>query len=251
MAVDDSYTVSLLHFDGADASTNFTDESAKSWTVAGNAQIDTAQSKFGGAAGLFDGTNSKITTPATTDFQYGTGAFTIDFHARVNGTGSKVMFCQGGVSGSQYPDIWFASTSKTAVRVEIWEGSANRVGINGTITENVFNHLALIRDGNNFYLATNGTLSAPTVWSGTMDYNNAVPISIGNQQNAGEWFNGWLDEFRVSKGIARWTADFTPPTSAYSSPSNKTTWFFMRDLKALFDKGIYRPQNLGLSRAGA
>lgn len=52
MAVDDGYTVVLLHMNGTDASTTFTDESGKTWTAGGNAQIDTAQSKFGQVQGL-------------------------------------------------------------------------------------------------------------------------------------------------------------------------------------------------------
>ena len=84
MSLDDSYTVALLHFNGADASTTFIDESGKTWTASGNAQIDTAQSKFGGASGLFDGTGDSITTPDHADFDVGSGDFTVDFWMRQN-----------------------------------------------------------------------------------------------------------------------------------------------------------------------
>jgi hypothetical protein len=53
MAVDDAYTVALLHMNGADTSTTFTDEAGTAWTAAGNAQIDTAQKVFGTASGLY------------------------------------------------------------------------------------------------------------------------------------------------------------------------------------------------------
>ena len=65
MAVDDSYTKALLHMDGADGSTTFIDESGKTWTRAGNAQIDTSQYKFGGASGLFDGSGDWVDTPGS------------------------------------------------------------------------------------------------------------------------------------------------------------------------------------------
>ena len=78
MAVDDAYTKSLLHFDGTDASTTFTDESGKTWTAHGNAQIDTAQSVFGGASGYFDGSGDYITTPDRADFDFDGQQFTSD-----------------------------------------------------------------------------------------------------------------------------------------------------------------------------
>jgi hypothetical protein len=78
----DTYTKVLLHFDGSDASTTITDSnsggSAHTWTAAGNAQIDTAQYKFGGASGLFDGTGDWVTTPDHADFTLGSSDFTID-----------------------------------------------------------------------------------------------------------------------------------------------------------------------------
>ena len=86
-AVDDSYTVSLLHFDGTDGSTSITDESGKTWSS--SAQIDDAQSKFGGTSELFNSTTS-ITSPGNTDFVFGTDDFTIDFWLRTdNFNGNK------------------------------------------------------------------------------------------------------------------------------------------------------------------
>jgi hypothetical protein len=78
----DSFTKVLLHFDGTDAATTFTDSntggSAKTWTAIGNAQIDTAAFKFSTASGLFDGTGDGISTPDHADFTLGSGNFTID-----------------------------------------------------------------------------------------------------------------------------------------------------------------------------
>jgi len=85
----DEFTVALLHMNGTDAATAFTDETGKTWTAQGNAQIDTGQSKFGGASGLFDGTGDYIDTPDSTDWQLDGGAdanlWTIDFWVRFNG----------------------------------------------------------------------------------------------------------------------------------------------------------------------
>src|SRR3989338_6322305 len=81
----DSYTKLMLHMEGADAGTTFTDTETtpKAVTANGNAQIDTAQSKFGGASGLFDGAGDYLTIPSSSAFDFGTGNFTIDFWVRL------------------------------------------------------------------------------------------------------------------------------------------------------------------------
>src|SRR3990167_5725818 len=75
----DSYTQLLLHCDGVDAATTFTDEIGKAVTANGNAQIDTAQKKFGTASGLFDGTGDYLSLADSDDWNFGAGDFTIDF----------------------------------------------------------------------------------------------------------------------------------------------------------------------------
>ena len=92
MAVDE-YTKLLLHCDGADGSTTFIDSATgKTITASGNAQIDTAQYKFGGASGLFDGTNDFLYTPNHADFTFGTGDFTIDFWVRLAAINVQYVF---------------------------------------------------------------------------------------------------------------------------------------------------------------
>ena len=157
--LDDSYTKALLHFDGADASTTFTDESGKTWTPAGTAQIDTAQSVFGGASGLFDGDSDYISTPTGSDFDFGSGNLTIDFWVRVSSTAElQPIFCLSGVYGSTYPDLCIYATSKTSLTCDAFVNTTQKLGFSRTITADQFNHIALIRNGNDWYMAVNGTL---------------------------------------------------------------------------------------------
>lgn len=208
--------VSLVHMDGADGVTTFLDELGKTWTVSGGAQIDTAQSVFGGASGYFDGDGDYITTPATTDFQFGSGDFTIDFWARIDGTQSSgQLFQMGGQSGATYPDIMIRSISKTQVNVEVWAGATRVVNITTpAFTEHVFHHIAFIRHGNDFYLSCDGVLSSPVSYSGAIDFDNSRPVMVGYQtdQPSNHFYQGWIDELRVCKGVALWTENFTPPT---------------------------------------
>jgi hypothetical protein len=203
--------------DGADTSTTFIDENGRLWTAGGNAQLKTDAFKFGNASCYFDGTNSYATTPTTTDFDFGSGAFTVDFWSKYNGKAAGTLWSLGGVSGSKFPNILISHSSTTNVTLLIYTSSALQVNITKTdITLNAWNHIAAIRSGNNFYLAVNGVLSSATSWSGTVDYDNTVPLRLGHQQADTVWYKGWLDEIRVSKGIARWTSNFTPPIAPYA-----------------------------------
>src|SRR4051812_18566118 len=86
----DSFTKVLLHLDGANTSTSFIDVneggSVHAWTAAGNAQLSTAQFKFGSASGLFNpATSDKVTTPASSDFNLGASDLSIDGFFYVSG----------------------------------------------------------------------------------------------------------------------------------------------------------------------
>jgi hypothetical protein len=254
MAIDDSYTVSLLHFDGADASTVFTDESSKTWTKYNHAQIDTAQSKFGGASGLFDGTDDYIDTPDSADFDVGSGNFTAECWLKLNTTGvTHRVFgqCDSGASNASL-GVWFSVGSDQKVTCGFYSSTT---GYNITATTAIPNtnwhHLAQIRNGNTMYLALDGTFDTTTKdVTGITANNSASKFAIGRMgEYSAEYFNGWIDEFRFSKGIARWTANFTPPTAGYAYPTggSQAVWFMERT-KTLWDSigGIYRPRELGI-----
>jgi len=100
-----TYAKSLLHMNGVDGSQSFVDDAvggSHTWTAYGNAQIDTAQSKFGGASGLFDGTGDWIDTPDSDDFDVLSGDFTVDLWIK-RGAFGTVQYV-AGQSGSSYPD---------------------------------------------------------------------------------------------------------------------------------------------------
>lgn len=232
MAVDDTATKSLLHFNGSDASTTFTDESGKTWSATGNAQLDTAQIKFGSASGLFDGTGDYISTADHADWVMGTNNFTIDFWVRFN-----ALPTTGGASNGQYllsqPE---AGSKGMAVLYWVWDGdNTNRritfMTINGgtiyvwgefllSLSVNTWYHLAFIRNGSNFRIYSDGvSLGDVTDSDSIIDF--AASLLIGNSTQgvygipANSYFNGWIDEFRWSNGLARWTANFYPPGAEY------------------------------------
>ena len=223
----DNYTSALLHMDGADASTTFIDAKLKTWTAVGNAQIDTAQSKFGGASYLGDGNGDYLSTADSDDFSFTGTDVTIDFWVRPNSvTGSQGLFGQEG--GSSYPAN-FAERVGTNIRWVVRKASGGNGDIVDITTSGVtlsvgtWYHLAFVKYANAYTIYING-IARGTATSATAVENVATAFLVGGRSTAiaVESFNGWIDEFRFSKGIARWTADFTPPGISYSATSTPT-----------------------------
>ena len=94
---------------GADGSNTFTDEAGKLWTAAGNAQIGTAQSKFGGASGSFDGTGDSLTTPDSDNFYLANGNWTIDFWVRFDVAGGAKNLISQYQDANNWMDVWLSS----------------------------------------------------------------------------------------------------------------------------------------------
>lgn len=234
----DSYTVLLLHGNGVDGSTTITDSSIggggsppKTITVAGGAQIDTAYSKFGGSSILISGAPDYIyvasTDPDIHDFNMGTGNFTIDFWVRLNSTSSDSGLFEQYLTHDDKVSFWVETGGW--IHFGIVSASSKIIGIDPStqLVEKTWNHIALIRNGNNWYIAINGIIGSPTVASITYPVID-TGFYIGKSYNYTPgsetvyFLNGWLDEFRVSKGIARWTTNFTVPVSEYREYSR--TW---------------------------
>lgn len=211
----DSNAVFLTHANGTDASTTFTEEgcsgSAKTITAFGNAQIDTAQSKFGGASALFDGTGDYLNSADSADWNFADGDFTIDFWLRANSISASdtAIFFQGGGS----PNFWELGYDTTSI---YFKASGTTVSVAWSPSTATWYHVAVVRTGNNIMFFIDGTQQGTTqAWSTTVaDYSGALLIGSGN---AAQELNGWLDELRISKGIARWTTTFTPPSSEYTA----------------------------------
>lgn len=217
---EDTNTKLLLHFNGADAATSTIESSTgKAVTFVGNAQIDTAQKKFGSSSLLLDGTGDYLTLVDSADWAFGTGAFTIDCWVRLSTT---TPTHQGIVS--QYQDAsnhWeFGTVNAIPVFYTAVGGSYTIALSSGyTLSANTWYHLALTRSGNTWRFFVNGTQQG-----GDLTETDTVPdmsstLAIGRMALAttsADYFNGWIDELRIVKGTAKWTANFSVPTAPYS-----------------------------------
>jgi hypothetical protein len=220
----DAYTVALLHMNGADASTTFTDVSGKTWTRSGDAQIDTAKSVFGGASGLFDGTGDYISTPDHADWQLDGGSnsnlWTIDFRIRFNGSvPSNSSMVQQYVDSTNF---WKIDKEGGTIyfRQKIAGSWTIQIGNSWSPAADTWYHFTVVKNGTSGYMMfVNGTQIGTTQTDTDTISNLAGSLFVGRCIDTGGtvYLNGWIDELRISKGAARWTSNFTPPTAEYAS----------------------------------
>lgn len=204
----------LLHCDGANGSTTFTDAVGICTVAAsGDAKVSTDQQKFGTGSLALDGTGDYLgATPAST-FALGSSNWTIEFWAYLTAYGGlgSYMVSIGDIGG--YNGIVFRNSS-----AGVLEGGVVTVGgtaiVSGTTSSlNAWHHMALCRDGNTLRLFRNGVQlgTASITWSiGTPTY-----ARIGGRWDGTLYTTGYIDDVRITVGTARYTANFTPPTAAF------------------------------------
>jgi len=216
----DASTALLLHMNGDDASTTFTDKGSTGHTVTanGDAQIDTAYKKIGTGSGLFDGTGDYLSIPDHADWNFGSDPFTIDFWVRLSSDTScnifgqyvdsthRMVFLYDAAGNSLYFDVLPAAVSLDMTRD--WTPNIGQ-----------FYHIAVIRgwsgNANSLAICVDGViLGTSKNVAGITFPDYAASFEIGDL-NGSSYVNGHIDEFRISKGVARWTTNFTPPTRAY------------------------------------
>jgi hypothetical protein len=238
----DDYTKLLLHMNGADASTAFIDSATgKSVTANGNAQIDTAQSKFGGASGLFDGAGDYLTLADSDNWNFGTGDFTIDFWVRFNVLQDSEFVAQS-IDGSNEWTLMYSHTG-TKIYFQDWGAGVNMY-CDWTPSVDIWYHIALVKSEN----AAGGTKIyiggvSQTLTNAPADYTMsdlATVLTIGRRAlTETRYLNGWIDELRISKGIARWTSNFNVPISEYGTAKFGDIQYYGEDKTTRFKVGSF------------
>lgn len=194
----------LLHFDGADASTTIIDSgpAGRTMTANGNAQLDTDIPYFGTASGLFDGSGDYVSAAASTAFEFGSGNVTIEMFMRLTGPDNFSLFYTEDGNTSLHFDasrwVWRANNSNVFVTTD-----------NPNL--NQWYHIALVVNGSTTRVYRDAVIVATGTSVACANSNSAIRIGTGYQS-----LNGRLDEYRITKGVARYTAaGFTIPTAAF------------------------------------
>lgn len=207
----DGYTKLLLKMNGTNGSTVFTDECGKVVTAYGNAKISTEQYKFNGSSGYFDRVTAYATVPYDNDLNLSSADFTVDLWSYPTIAEIGIMASSGSAWGWRPFDISF--TTKT-FRVMAGNGDGWQVDLIGSsVALNNWHHVAFVRNGTTYSLYINGVLAATQVWTGTLMPNSSQFDIGGHPAYSSVYYGGYINYLRVTKGIARWTTNFTPPTT--------------------------------------
>lgn len=211
--------VLACRFDGANGATTFTDLKGKAFTRFGNAQISTAQSKFGGSSLYLDGNGDYLTTSSSSDFDlFGpTTSSTVEFWVRFSSLANTPHIVTFGTSEAYRLTIFAASGF-----LQLWTKTnssdyATRIQTS-TISVDTWYHVALVNVNGTFSLYLNGALVGSAAVS--VVPTGALPLIVGWQNYGGfanDYFNGYIDDLRITKGVARYTAAFSPPAAAFSA----------------------------------
>jgi hypothetical protein len=217
----DSDTKLLIHFDGADGAQAYTAETGQTVTFVADAQLDTAQKKFGLSSLLLDGTGDSTNVPNSDDWYFAQNPFTIDSWVRFNSiAANSTFFAQHEDSTHESTLYWH--TDNVLCFYDYSAGFLIQFTCPFTPSTNTWYHIALVRVNSDnaasgwrlFIDGTSQTLTKTQgAWNATLT-NHTGTLSIGIRGTSYP-LNGWIDEFRVSKGVARWTSNFTPPTTPY------------------------------------
>lgn len=253
----DTNTLLLLHMNGTDASTDFRDDNGKGRaqvgvSANGNAQVDTAQSKFGGASLLLDG-NDWLTT---SNIYTSSSEFTIEGWIRFTNlsTYATARLYQGntGVANARHL-VYITTPAHPTVpnRVYVALGTGGSYSFlffdySGTgFSTNTWYHIAVSRDSSNdIRVLVNGTQVGSAQNNTKAMFSTGTTTKIGYSDDNSHGIVGNVDEVRVSD-TARYTSGFTPETTPFQNDANTLLLLHMDDTDGsttfIDDNGTYTP----------
>ena len=177
----------------------------------GNAQISTTQSKFGGSSIYLDGTGDWLLAPSTPNCSFETGDFTLEgwiYPTATTGTDRCIWETRAVDSDSGM--VLFIDTNG---KLSTYTSNAIRLTSTNSVTANTWQHFALVRSSGTMAFYIDG------VQNGTLSYSTTITcpglVRIGVRRDGAQPYTGYIDDFRVTKGYARYTATFTPPSRAF------------------------------------
>lgn len=183
----------------------------------GNAQVSTAiNNAFGANTGVmkFDGTGDWLTSVNNPAFNLGSGDFTVELwlYITTNQSANTIVSNRSGGSGTN--TMWSLQFYGATNRIDWHTGTAIVLSASSTISTTTWTHVAVSRASGTIKMFFNGTQVATA--SDTRDYSYNGPTQVGYEAyGTAGYLNGYIQDLRITKGYARYTANFTPPTAAF------------------------------------
>lgn len=200
----------LGHYDG-----NLADQVSPLWTNGGDVVVSTLAPKFGTGCAEFPGTaGSYLQSPSSADFQTLDGQFTREIWFRATGTPANAYIFDSG-SGNQRV-LLFNASGRIAYYDPVLGVSGdlfNNGPSNAALCDGSWHHLMISKDASGVVRAA----ADGVIWGAvSSSYNDgATVLWLGRYGGGGSGVVGWMDEHRFTKGVCRYTSDFSPPSSAF------------------------------------
>ena len=178
-------------------------------------KTSTAVVKYNSTSVVFDGTVDSVVSPTNTAFGYGTGDFTIEFWVYFTAVNTDQTLVSNLTSASSVNPHIYKSADAT---IRYYTNGADRITTTA-VSENTWYHVALSRASGSTKLFVNGTQNGST-YADSNNYGTSAPFGLGTYWSGGSpvtsgTLQGYIDGLRITKGVARYTANFTPPAAAF------------------------------------
>lgn len=215
-----SDTKLLVHFNQGNGATTFPDIKGHTLTGYNSIAQSTTQSRYGGCSLSLNGSSHYLTTPASGDFNFGTGDFTIEFSIRANAGVGSYFGCVIDYSNATGNKGWIINGNSGGVLSFALNGSP--INVSSMNVTDAWHDVAITRKAGTIYIYVDGIYRTSTVntGSGTSD---AANMTIGRYHAGGAEYSGYIDEIRITKGIARYfgTSFSYTPASFPDFPADK------------------------------
>jgi hypothetical protein len=222
-----SNVVLLMGFEGTNGSTGapgFTDESSAAngtATVTSSGMfISTTAAAFGASSMRAPGTSAKtVTFPNSANWNFGSGAFTVEAWVNPDATVSLQLLAGQWLNGAGNVG-WTFNISAGNLNFLLSTTGSNSFNVGqsaGGITAGVWQHVAFDFDGTKYRIYIGGVNKQSTTTVHTPIFAPSLPLTIGATSDGAQNYKGYLDELRITKGVARYASDvgFTVPTAAF------------------------------------
>ena len=176
------------------------------------AQISNTTAKFGSTSIKFDGTGDYLAIPTSQQLNLSSGNWTVECWVNAQATGfSGLLSWRNTGATSLEPDLYVWNTG-----VIVWYfNSAAQITGTTNIVGTGWVHVAVAKSGSSTRLFVNGNQEGSTLTDNNTYLAPNTTLKIGAQLSASQWLNGYMQDVRITKGYARYTANFTPPTAAF------------------------------------
>jgi hypothetical protein len=185
----------------------------------GNAQVSTAIKKYGSGSMSFDGTGDWLLVPHSPDINLSTGDFTIECWINISNTTAARSIVSKGTGSTTGFELYINAAPTLLIFAF---GGSITYSSNYNLNQNQWYHIAVVKAGTgigNIKMFINGFLIFESATAITTDLSTTAPMYVGAGRTTGQPLIGYIDDLRITRGVARYTSPFIPPATALSRAS--------------------------------